>query len=202
MGDFSRNRLWTDESVVNAIRIEAAAGLALNYSSVKKRIPALLRAAERVCGGWAAAVNAAGIDYEQIRRYRKWSKERIIEKIKEHHANGADLSWRYVSMELDRPLAAAVTHGGRFDSWGDALYAAGLSVDEVARYRHWTLPKAQSKLADMMAEGVIIQPHLAALDSGLLSALYRHGNGFAAERDNVLHMHQNNRSRSRVVEFG
>jgi hypothetical protein len=177
-------RIWTEESVIDAIHAEANAGRELSYMRTEKRVPALVRAAERTFGTWGAAIHAAGFDYEAIRRYRRWTRERVVERIREWYAKGADLSWNYISTELDPPLAAAALHAGRFACWADALRAAGLNPDQVSRYRRWTLPKIHAELLNLKEQGIPLdRESLSAEAAGLLAAVYRHGNGLVAERN-------------------
>jgi len=177
-------RIWTEETVISAIRAEANAGHELSYMRTERRVPSLVRAAERVFGNWGAAVHAAGFDYESIRRYRRWTRESVIAKIREWHAQGADLSWHYVSTELDPPLAAAALHAGRFTCWADALRAAGLNPDTVSKYRRWTLPKIHAELLNLKQQGIPLdRGTLSTEAAGLLAAVYRHGNGLVAERN-------------------
>ena len=178
-------QVWTKENILQAIRAEDAHGHELSYSRTEQRVPSLIRAAERYFGSWGAAVNAAGFDYETIRRYRKWSRERILARIQDWYAKDADLSWRHVSQQLDPPLAAAVLHGNRFASWSEALLAAGLAPEEITRYRAWSLPAVHRELAQLQAQQLLLtQQNLQRLGHGaLLAAVYRHGNGLNAERD-------------------
>jgi hypothetical protein len=138
-------------------------------------------------------VNAAGFDYEAIRRYRRWSTEKIISRIRELHAQGADLSWRNVSLRLDPPLAAAALHR-RFTSWAEALKAAGLAPEEISRYRAWKTTDLYEELLALHAQGVpLTRKTLAETNGALLAALYRRGNGLVAERNVALSNHLNSR---------
>ena len=98
----------------------------LNYGSVQQNHLKLLRAATRYFGSWKDAIEFAGLNYDEIRRYRVWSEDKILAKIRKYHTEGKDLSWRHVSTQLDPPLAAAAIRSSRFGSWQKALEEAGL----------------------------------------------------------------------------
>jgi hypothetical protein len=118
----------------------------------KEALP-LLRAATRYFGSWQAAIEYAGLNYDDIRKYRSWTKDRIVERIRELHAQNADLSWRHVSLTLDPSLAAAATKKSHFGSWRAALDAAGLDYDEIRRYHDWSEDEVIRRIRDMYAQG-------------------------------------------------
>lgn len=77
----------------------------------------LMSSARRHFGQWRRAVEAAGL--EPIRRI--WSRERIIDEIKQRHADGRSLR------SADRSNIPLVGAAGRhFGSWTAALQAAGV----------------------------------------------------------------------------
>ena len=96
----------------------------------------------------------AGIPYEAVRRYKTWTRERILERIKELHAAGKDLSWRHVSTEVDPQLAAAATKSKHFGSWRSAVDAAGLNYSSIRRYREWSDEKIISEIKEMHGKGL------------------------------------------------
>jgi hypothetical protein len=131
------SRRWSKESIGLEIRSMYESGENLNYSAVAANNLPLLRAATRYFGTWEAAVTFAGLNYDDIRRYKSWTRQRIIDRIRELHAQDADLSWRNVCINIDPQLAAAATKKSHFGSWREALEAAGLDYDAIRRYREW-----------------------------------------------------------------
>lgn len=130
------------------------AGEDLNYASIAQNQVALLRAATRYFGSWRAAVEYAGLNYEDIRKYRMWTRERILDRIRQLHSQGADLSWRHVSTQIDPQLAAAATKRKHFGSWRNAIEAAGLKYSDIRRYREWDEQAVIDRLLELHAKGV------------------------------------------------
>ena len=54
----------------------------LNSHYYATTYPDVYAAAERLFGSWKAAIEAAGLDYSKIRRYKRWSREKVIKQIK------------------------------------------------------------------------------------------------------------------------
>lgn len=129
---------WTRQTIIEEIRRLHKASEDLNYSSVETNHLSLVRASAWHYGNWRRAVEEAGIDYESLSKYRRWSKERIVARIQQLYAEGHDLSWRSVSQTLDPSLAASALRPNGFGSWPEAIKAAGLDINEVARYKYWT----------------------------------------------------------------
>ncbi len=127
------HRKWNKDAIALEILSMYESGENLNYSSVASNNLSLLRAATRYFGTWEDAVKFAGLDYDSIRRYKSWTRDRIIARIKELHAQEADLSWRNVCLNIDPQLAAAATKKSHFGSWREALEASGLDYDAIRR---------------------------------------------------------------------
>jgi hypothetical protein len=113
----------------------------------------LLRAASRHFGSWEAAISYAGLDYEAIRQYKTWSRQRIIDRIRQLNAEGVDLSWRNLSEHVDPQLAAAATKKSHFGSWREAIAAAGLDYDEIRRYKTWSEDRILSSVRERASHG-------------------------------------------------
>lgn len=146
-------RKWSKETILGEILGRHAAGEDLSYSGMSRNDLSLLRAAARYFGSWQEAVERAGLDYAEIRKYRVWTDERILARIRELSAQGADLSWRHVSMKLDPGLAAAAAKKGHFGSWKAALEQAGLDYEQIRRYKDWSEEEVLRRLRDRHAEG-------------------------------------------------
>ncbi len=144
---------WNNESIAAEILRRHQLKLDLSYSGMTRDDLPLLRAATRYMGSWEAAVAFAGLNYDDVRKYRSWTNERIIGRIKELHQKGDDLSWRHVSLTLDPSLAAAATKKSHFGSWKAALDAAGLNYDEIRKYRDWSDSEVLRRVRDMYAQG-------------------------------------------------
>jgi hypothetical protein len=128
---------WTRKAIVAEIKRLHAEGAELNYATAEEDHLNLVRAAAWHFGTWRRAVEAAGIEYDSISKYQRWSRERIVARIRELHSEGADLNWRAVSTEIDPPLAAAALRPNGFQNWRDAIRASGLDINGVARYQAW-----------------------------------------------------------------
>lgn len=146
-------RKWDQDSIAAEILRRYETRQDLSYSGMAKENLPLLRAATRYFGSWQEAIEFAGLNYEEIRKYRVWTNERIIKRIRELHARGEDLSWRHVSLTLDPSLAAAATKRSHFGSWKAALEASGLDYDQIRRYRDWSDDEVLRRVRDLYAQG-------------------------------------------------
>lgn len=147
-------RKWNKENIGNEIHRMFESGENLNYANVAQDQVALLRAATRYFGSWRAAVEFAGLNYDDIRRYKTWSRDRIVERIQELHQQGEDLSWRHVSTQVDPQLAAAATKRKHFGSWRNAVASAGLDYAQIRRYREWDATTITQKLRELHEQGI------------------------------------------------
>jgi hypothetical protein len=150
------------------------AGLDLNYAYIAQEQVALLRAATRYFGSWRLAVEFAGLNYDDIRRYKTWDRDRILERIRELYEKGEDLSWRHVSTKVDPQLAAAATKRKHFGSWRSAVSSAGLDYGLIRRYREWDEETIKVKLRELFDKGVDLNAkHMEEYDITLITAARR-----------------------------
>ena len=174
MEGIQRLRKWTKENIASEIQKLAAEGVILNYAGIAEKHVALLRAATRYFGSWRDAVDFAGIKYDGVRKYRTWTREKIVERIQELNAQGVDLSWRHVSTQVDPQLAAASTKSQHFGSWRGAIEAAGLKYSDVRRYRQWDEATIINCLKELHAQGKELNAKsVEELDITLITAARR-----------------------------
>ncbi len=142
---------WTRKAILEEVRSLHAGGEELNYGSIGENHADLMRAASWHFGTWQRAVETAGLDYGEISKYLRWTREMVILGIREIHARGGDLSWSKVSSGEGEPAlaAAAVRVNLGFGTWHDAVTEAGLNYEEVARYRHWTPERVVEEIREL-----------------------------------------------------
>jgi HNH endonuclease len=164
---------WSKDGIAIEILRLYSANQPLSYGDVQKSHLRLLRAATRHFGSWKTAVEYAGLDYDRIRRYKVWTRERIIEQIQLYCRQGKDLAWRHVSTQLDPPLAAAAIRPHRFGSWRAALEAAGLDYEDIRRHRSWDDARILAELRRLHEIGASLRVSDACEHSASLVAAAR-----------------------------
>jgi hypothetical protein len=165
---------WTRETILGEILRRYETQQDLSYSGLSRDNLPLLRAAARHFGSYPLAVAAAGLDYDELRRYRNWTNDRIIARLQELASQDADLSWRHVSLKLDPTLAAAAVKRHHFGSWRAALEAAGLDYDAIRRYHDWDEKEVVRRIRERHSRGEPL--HAKALereDTALITAARR-----------------------------
>jgi hypothetical protein len=132
-----KNRKWTKQMVADEIRQWDGQGKLLYSHNVRKQFQELLAAGIRYHGSWKAAVEAAGIPYDEVRKYQNWSKDVIVAKIQELYQQGVDLSFRSMMLSTYNSMVYAAIRPNHFGCWKEALASAGLAPEEIYRYRSW-----------------------------------------------------------------
>jgi len=127
---------WTREAIIRETHDLHTAGESLKTRNIRRLgYGGMLAAAYRdpSLGSWRAAVEAAGLNYEEAAaRRRKWTRPRIVATITQLHQQGEDLS--YAGMKQHHPyLLVAARRADNFGSWQTAIEAAGLDYEQVAR---------------------------------------------------------------------
>lgn len=148
-------RVWTKDKLIETIKRLNDEGVDLSPTSIQKTHGALFSSARSRShfGNWRDAVQAAGLEYDDIKRVKqRWSKESIIEQIRHHHRNGDDLLNPQFKLRYRSLYLAACAHR-YFGSWRRAIQAAGLDHETMRESRIWTQARIVRSIQDLAKEG-------------------------------------------------
>ncbi len=118
-----RYRSWDESTILEEIRRLKSVGADLSSKTMDETSNPLIATARRRFGNWGAAVEKAGIDYSSVRRRRHWTKETIVEGIRELKERGVKLHSGEVRKAAPA-LFAAACKPRFFGSWSQALEAS------------------------------------------------------------------------------
>lgn len=135
-----RRPRWTKPAIIQLIKRARRKGEDLHWSAVTRRKDELGRAAfaslqPRLFGRWDRALQAAGLDADDISRYRKWDRNSIIFDLKQRYQDGEPLNSGALQAADPGLHAAAVRHFGNYDA---ALRAARVNPERVRQRRAWS----------------------------------------------------------------
>jgi hypothetical protein len=169
--------VWDKPRIKTYLRKLHEQGANLSYNALARRNQSLVSAAAYHFGSYRAAVENAGIDYADVTRRPRWTKQRIIRLIKTAKRGGEDLHWSAVTQRGDELARAAFAclQPRLFGRWDRALHAAGLDADDVSRYRKWDRNTVAFELrARAMDDEPLNSGAIQQDDSGLHAAAVRH----------------------------
>ena len=173
--------VWNQDEIIRSLKRLYKAGEDLSYNALARKRQSLVSAAAYHFGSYRRAVERAGIDYAQVIRRPRWTKQAIIALVKSAKRKDHDLHWSAVTKRRDElgKAAFASLQPRLFGSWDRALHAAGLDADEVNRYRKWDKERVIWELRsrwrdhEPLNSGAIQQD-----DPGLHAAAVRHFSGY------------------------
>jgi hypothetical protein len=134
-----RRPRWTRARIISLIKSARRQGEELFWSAVTHRRDELGKAAfaalqPRLFGKWERALRAAGLNANDIARYRRWDKDAIAAELRRRAQNGKPLSSGALQRHDPGLHAAAVRHFGAYDT---ALAAARLNPLKFRQRRSW-----------------------------------------------------------------
>src|SRR5690606_25587379 len=138
--EVTRRPRWTRAKIIQLIKQARRAERDLHWSAVTGRKDELSRAAfaalqPRLFGSWDRALHAAGLDADEISRYRRWDRSSIIFELKDLYRGGEPINSGAMQAEDPGLHAAAMRHFGSYDA---ALRAAGIVPERVRRRKQWS----------------------------------------------------------------
>jgi hypothetical protein len=168
---------WDKNQILNALRKLHKEGKDLSYTQLAKKHQPLVSAAAYHFGSYRDAIAKAGIDYTEVVRRPRWTKQEIIRLIKQARRASEDLHWSAVTKRGDELGRAAFASLQKrlFGSWDRALHGAGLDADDISQYRKWDRNsivfelKSRSRESEPLNSGAVQKE-----DPGLHAAAVRH----------------------------
>jgi len=149
-------RVWTPESVLDAVRTLHQQMQAMDTIELNRNDPGLFGAMRRHFGSHRKALEAAGIDPELVLR-KAWTRERVIEELR---ALADRFPGGVVSYNGLKDLDSRLCHAARmhFGGVSVAVRAAGLPYGRKPRTRtntleHWTDQSVLETLRELHAAG-------------------------------------------------
>jgi hypothetical protein len=136
----SRRPRWTKQNIIGLIKHARRDGEDLHWSAVTRRRDELGKAAfaslqPRLFGKWDRALSAAGLDADEVSKYRKWDRNTVAFELRSRAMDDEPLNSGAIQQEDSGLHAAAVRHFGSYDA---ALRAARVDPLNVRRRRTWT----------------------------------------------------------------
>ena len=133
--DVVRRPRWTRPRVIALIKTARRKNQRLNWAAVTQRSDDLGNAAfaaiqPRLFGSWDRALHAAGLDADEVSRYRRWSRSTVAFELRARVSEGADVNSGAVQRDDSGLHAAALRH---FESFDAALQAAKISPRKVRK---------------------------------------------------------------------
>lgn len=181
-----RRPRWTKAQIISLIKVARRANEDLHWSAVTKRRDELGKAAfaslqARLFGSWDRALTGAGLDADEVNRYRKWTKEAIIFDLRARSRERQALNSGSLQREDPGLHAAAVRHFGTFD---EALCAARLDPNKHRTRRSWDEKTVKDSLKAIHRDGNHLSDSAVRRDDpALYGAAVRLFGSFARARD-------------------
>lgn len=138
--EVTRRPRWNKAAIIALIKKGRRDGEDLHWSAVTARGDELSKAAfaslqPRLFGSWDRALHAAGLDADEVNRYRKWTKETIVAELRQRHRDHEPLNSGAIQRDDPGLHAAAVRH---FSGYDEALRGARLDPERVRERRSWS----------------------------------------------------------------
>ena len=181
----TRRPRWDKAAIIRLIKEARRKGQDLHWSAVTTRRDELAKAAfaslqPRLFGSWDRALHGAGLDADEVNRYRKWTKNSIVFELRQRLRDHEPLNSGAIQRDDPGLHAAAVRH---FSNYDEALRAARLDPDEVRQRRSWQKPDVARGLKQIHRAGEPVSDSAVRRDHpALYGAAVRLFGSFTAAR--------------------
>ncbi len=152
------NGEWSKELVLELLIDLHQKGVKLHADKIKRAYKSLFFYAVQYFGSWENAISELRVVKTKITYCKKepsnmkWSKERVLDEIKEYHNQGYKLNAGFVLHEY-----SSLYHNARiyFDTWKIAITSAGLDYNQVApkKYSSWSKERVLKEIIGLYEKG-------------------------------------------------
>lgn len=123
----------------------------LNSHYYATTYPDVYAAGERLFGSWKETIEAAGLDYNSIRKYKSWTRHTVLKAIRDAYAKGEPINSK-VMQDHNKPLYMAAIR--RFGNWENAVKAGGISYGSVRVRRLMTKAEIKHEIITLYRQKV------------------------------------------------
>jgi len=118
----------------------------LNSHYYATNYPDVYAAAERIFGSWGDAIEACGLDYSQIRKYKTWTRQSVLEEIRRMAEENEPLDSNNAQDNHKALYMAAIK---RFKNWGKAIKTAGFKYEDIRLRRSMTAEEVKKEILEL-----------------------------------------------------
>lgn len=141
-------KIWFPEMIQHHI-LERHGKEPLNSYYYATHYPDVYAAAERTFGSWGEAIEACGLDYRTVRKYKSWTKQAVLDEIRRLAKADEPLYSQYAQNHYKPLYMAAIK---RFRNWGHALKSAGIKYDEIRLRRSMTENEIKKEILNLFRQ--------------------------------------------------
>ncbi len=142
-------KIWYPEMIQNHI-LSRNGKEPLNSYYYATNYPDVYAAAERIFGSWGSAIEAAGLDYSKIKKYKTWSKQSVLDEIRRLHKEGEPIFSQNAQNHHKDLYMASIK---RFGSWGKAVQSAGINYRDIRLRRSMTKEEVKKSIIELYRKG-------------------------------------------------
>ncbi|MBI4098748.1 MAG: hypothetical protein HY437_01785 [Candidatus Magasanikbacteria bacterium] len=150
--------VWSKEKIIVTIKEMHGRKQPLNYYHVETKKPRLLGAAVTHFGGWAQAIDAAGLDYSKLRKWRlqrSWSKTAIVTEVIRRANEGLSIRGNDIFREDQGLYKAAMQHFGK-RGWAKARVLAGFDPIDPRPDKIWNKQTIRQEILRLIKNGIAL----------------------------------------------
>lgn len=142
-------KLWSEDLVCDRI-LSMLGNEPLNSHYISVNHSGLYSAGCRIFGSWKEAIGAAGLNYDDIRKYQRWDRDRVIASVLKRFEDKEPITCQFVQVNC-RALYMAAIH--LFGSWNAAVREAGVDYDQIRLRRRLTEDEIREAIIELFESG-------------------------------------------------